>query len=156
MRTGTVLRASLAASALIPLALSAGAARADTLQEALTAAYNNNPTLAAARANQRANDENVPIQKAAGRPNVTATGQYLEFVKQSSTSFTSPERAVNGQLNLGIPIFSGGAVRNGVRGAEARVEAGRADLRGTESDIFTEVVAAYMAVSYTHLRAHET
>ena len=139
-------RAALAVSVLMPAALANGPARADTLQEALTAAYSNNPTLAAARANQRAVDEGVSIQKAAGRPSVTATGQYLEYVKQSSTSVISPDRAVTGQLNLGVPIFSGGAVRNGVRGAVARVEAGRADLRGTESDIFTQVVAAYMDV----------
>ncbi|MBX9897727.1 MAG: TolC family outer membrane protein [Qipengyuania sp.] len=145
MRIGRVLRAALAASALMP----PGAARADTLQEALTAAYRNNPTLAAARANQRATDEGVPIQKAAGRPSLTASSQYLEFVKKSSTSFISPDRAVNGQLNLGIPIYSGGAVRNGVRGAVARVEAGRADLRGAESDLFTQVVAAYMDVLRT-------
>lgn len=142
MRKGRVILAALAASALAPL----GAARADTLQEALTAAYRNNPTLAAARANQRATDENVAIQKAAGRPAVTATGQYLEFLKQGFSSFIRPERAVNGQLNLSVPVFSGGAVRNGIRGAEARVEAGRADLRGTESDIFSRVVAAYMDV----------
>lgn len=142
MRGTAILAAALAATALVPLA----GARADTLQEALTAAYQNNPTLAAARANQRATDEGVAIQKAAGRPNISATGQYLEFLKQSSTSFTSPERAINGQLNLGVPIFSGGAVRNGVRGAEARVVAGQADLRGSESDIFTETTAAYMDV----------
>jgi len=145
MRIGRVICAALAASALMPL----GAAHADTLQEALTAAYRNNPTLAAARANQRATDEGVPIQKAAGRPSLTASSQYLEFVKKSSTSFISPDRAVNGQLNLGIPIYSGGAVRNGVRGAVARVEAGRADLRGAESDLFTQVVAAYMDVLRT-------
>ena len=142
MRGLKTLPLALAATALAPI----GAAHADTLQEALTAAYVNNPTLAAARANQRATDEGVAIQKAAGRPNVTATGQYLEFVKQNSTSSFSPERAVNGQLNLGIPIFSGGAVKNGVRGAVARVEAGRADLRATESDIFGQTVAAYMDV----------
>lgn len=142
MRPVPIIAAALAASALVPLT----AARADTLQEALTAAYQNNPTLAAARANQRATDEGVAIQKAAGRPSITTTTSYLEFVKQSSTSFTSPERAINGQLNLGVPIFSGGAVRNGVRGAEARVDAGRADLRATESDIFTQVTAAYMDV----------
>ena len=142
MRNGRVLCAALAASALMPLS----AAKADTLQEALTAAYRNNPTLAAARANQRGNDENVPIQRSQGRPNVTASGQFLEYLKQSSDNGVSPDRAFNGQLNLGVPIFSGGAVRNGIRGAEARVEAGRADLRGTESDIFTQVTAAYMDV----------
>ena len=113
MARRTIGIAALTASALLPL----GATQADTLQEALTGAYQNNPTIAAARANQRANDESVPIQKSAGRPNVTTTGQYLEFVKQSSVSFTSPERAVNGQLNLGVPIYSGGAVKFGGRGA---------------------------------------
>ena len=68
------------------------------------------------RANQRANDENVPIQRSQGRPNVTATGQFLEYVKQSSDNGVSPDRAFNGQLNFGVPIFSGGAVRNGIRG----------------------------------------
>jgi outer membrane protein len=37
---------------------------AETLQEALTKAYQTNPTLAGARAGQRANDENVTIAKA--------------------------------------------------------------------------------------------
>ncbi|HEU4820505.1 MAG TPA: TolC family outer membrane protein [Qipengyuania sp.] len=146
MRKGGLRFLALSATALLPLPVLGGAAQADTLQEALTAAYSNNPTLAAARAGQRATDESVPIQKAAGRPGVTATGQYLEFVKQSSNSFIAPERAVNGQLNLSVPIYSGGAVRNGVRGAEARVEAGRADLRGTESSIFSQTVASYMDV----------
>jgi outer membrane protein len=146
MHKGGLRFLALGATAMLPLPVLGGAAQADTLQEALTAAYRNNPTLAAARAGQRATDESVPIQKAAGRPGVTATGQYLEFVKQSSNSFIAPERAVNGQLNLSVPIYSGGAVRNGVRGAEARVEAGRAELRGTESSIFSQTVASYMDV----------
>lgn len=134
-------------AAAAALVLQAGAAQADTLQEALTAAYRNNPTIAAARANQRANDENVAIQRSAGRPNVGVTAQYVENVaRESGNNGLSPDRALNGQLNLGVPIFSGGAVRNGIRGARARVEAGRADLRGTESDIFTQVTAAYMDV----------
>ncbi len=142
MRTGGVILLGLGATALLPLS----GAQADTLQEALTAAYRNNPTLAGARAGQRATDEEVPIQKSQGRPNLGTTGAYTEFVKQSSNSFVSPERALTAQANLSVPIYSGGAVRNGVRGAEARVAAGRADLRGTESSIFSQTVAAYMDV----------
>ncbi|MBL8656420.1 MAG: TolC family outer membrane protein [Altererythrobacter sp.] len=145
MNRGKVLGAALAATALVPLS----PARADTLQEALSAAYQNNPTLAGARATQRATDENVPIQKAAGRPSVTTTTAFTEFVKKASNSFIAPDRVVNSQLNVSVPLYSGGAVRNGVRGAVARVEAGRADLRGTESDIFTQVVTAYMDVLRT-------
>lgn len=128
------------------LTFPADGARADTLQEALTQAYLNNPTLVAARAQQRVTDEGVAIEKAAGRPGVTATAQYIEFLKRSSTSFTSPERAVSAGADLSVPIYSGGAVKNAVRAAEQRVDAGRADLRGTESAIFSQVVATYMDV----------
>lgn len=126
--------------------LAAAPAQADTLREALVDAYRANPTLEAARAQQRATDENVPIEKSAGRPDISATGQYVEFLKQSSTNFTTPERAINANIDLGVPIYSGGAVKNAVRAAEERVEAGQAELRATESSIFNQVVAAYMDV----------
>lgn len=51
----------LALGASISALAAAAPAQADTLQEALTEAYLNNPTLAAARAQLRATDENVPI-----------------------------------------------------------------------------------------------
>ena len=128
------------------LALAVAPAHADTLREALNGAYRTNPTLHAARAQQRATDESVPIEKSAGRPNASGSAQYIEFVKQSSTSFTAPERQLGAGVDLGVPIYSGGAVKNAVKAAENRVEAGQADLRGTESAIFTQTVAAYMDV----------
>jgi outer membrane protein len=121
-------------------------AAADTLRDALNGAYRTNPLLQGARAQQRANDENVPIEKAAGRPSADATVQYIEFVKQSSTSFTAPARSLGVSVDLGVPIYSGGAVKNAVKAAKTRVEAGQADLRGTESSIFSQTVAAYMDV----------
>lgn len=144
MRRGGVARLGLSGAAL-SLALAAPA-HADTLQEALTQAYLTNPTLMAARANQRATDETVAIERAAGRPGVTATGSYVEFLKQNTTNFSNPERAVSIGSDLTVPIYSGGAVRNAIRAAEQRVDAGRADLRATESAIFSQVVAAYMDV----------
>ncbi len=142
------LRSGLLAG--IGLLALAGQARAETqpstLQDALEAAYRTNPTLQAARANQRATDESVPIAKADGRPSITNTTSYTEFVKRSANNFTSPERVLNSQVQLGVPIYSGGGVRNAVKAAKTRVEAGQADLRGTESSIFSGVVAAYMDV----------
>ena len=121
-------------------------AQADTLREALAEAYRTNPNLQAARAQLRATDENVAIEKADGRPNVTAQGALTESLKQNSTSFFAPERALTANVDLGVPLYSGGAVKNSIRAAKERVEAGRADLRGTESAIFSQVVAAYMDV----------
>ena len=130
---------------LLAIAVS-GAGHADTLREALIAAYQTNPTLQSARARQRANDENVPIEKAAGRPSVTSQTTYTEFLRKSPNNFTSPDRVLSANLELGVPIYSGGSVRNAVKAAKTRVEAGQAELRGAESAIFSQVVAAYMDV----------
>ncbi len=137
---------------LRPALLLAGAsllavpAQADDLREALVLAYNTNPQLQAARAQQRAVDENVPIQRAEGLPGASATATYSEFLKTSFATPTSPDRQVSGQVSLGVPIYSGGGVKNAVRAAETRVEAGQADLRGVESGVFSQVVAAYLDV----------
>ncbi|MFA7602226.1 MAG: TolC family outer membrane protein [Novosphingobium sp.] len=146
-RAGPRLRL-LAGAALLAVA-AAGPAPAEDLREALVAAYNTNPTLQAARANQRATDENVPIEKARGRPSAGAEGAYSEFVRKSANNFTSPDRALSAQVSLAVPLYSGGAVRNSVKAAETRVEAGQADLRGTESAVFSQVVGAYMDVILT-------
>ena len=121
-------------------------ARADTLREALAQAYLNNPTLLAARAQQRATDETVPIERAAGLPDVAVNGALTEFLVQNSTNFFQPQRVLNVGVDLGVPLYNGGAVKNAIRAAQERVAAGRADLRGTESAIFSRVVAAYMDV----------
>ncbi|MBU6253120.1 MAG: TolC family outer membrane protein [Alphaproteobacteria bacterium] len=136
----------LAASALC-LPVHAGA---ETLRDALLKAYNSNPTLTGARAGQRANDENVPIARSTGLPNVSVSGLYNENVQNTSLSAGSlPGRTASGTANLSVPIFLGGAVSNAVGGAKARVESGQADLRSAEANVFTAVVAGYMDVIRT-------
>ncbi|QLC24009.1 TolC family outer membrane protein [Parasphingopyxis algicola] len=121
-------------------------APAETLRDALLEAYQTNPTLNAARAGQRANDENVPLTLADGRPSVSVTGFYNENVRTSANSFTAPARNTGAQADVTLPIFQGGTVRNRIRAARERVEAGQADLRSTEANLFTNVVAAYLDV----------
>ena len=124
-------------------ALAASPAQADTLREALARAYQGNPTITASRAQQRALDENVPIARAAGRPTLGTNAGVTENAIRSGNSFTTPARLAQAQLALNVPFYSGGAVRNSVRAAETRVEAGQYGLRGTEASLFTEVVGAY-------------
>lgn len=144
----------LAGSAsLLALTAMAAPAAADNLREALAQAYNTNPTLEAARANQRANDENVPIQHASGLPSSNITATHTEFLRQSANAFTAPERNLGVVAQVLVPVYSGGAVRNGIAAAKNRVEAGEADLRNTESTIFSQVVAAYMDVLRTEALA---
>ncbi|GLV27987.1 membrane protein [Sphingobium sp. TomTYG75] len=133
-----------AATAL--LLLNAGIAQAETLQGALAKAYRSNPTLTGTRAQQRATDETVPIRKADGRPNIGTTTEYQELLVKPARSFLAPDRSLVGTATVNVPIYQGGAVRNGVKAAQVRVQAGQANLRGTEASIFSQVVAAYMDV----------
>jgi len=138
--------AGLLAGAALLSAIGIEPSRADDLREALATAYRTNPTLLAARASQRAVDETVPIEKSNGLPSIDGQATYTELIKKSANSFTSPDRVFNGNVSLSVPIYSGGAVRNAVKAAKTRVQAGQADLRGTESAVFSQVVAAYMDV----------
>lgn len=141
------------AALLLSCAFVPAAAQADDLRDALASAYETNPTLLAARAQQRATDEDVPIQRAQGLHNVSVSANHIEFLRTSPNSFTAPERRFQGGVDMTVPVYSGGAIRNGIKAAKERVAAGQADLRGTESSIFSQVVAAYMDVLRTEALA---
>jgi outer membrane protein len=134
-------------SGTLVAALMASAASADTLREALVSAYNSNPTLTTQRETLRATDATVAIAKAAGRPQVSATVGVNRTITQSGVLVSTgkgPNLSVG--VDVSYPLFNGGSVRNSVRAAETRVEAGRATLAAVEGDVFTQAVAAYMDV----------
>lgn len=121
-------------------------ALADDLREALVAAYNTNPTLQGARATQRATDEGVPLARARALPSLSGQANYTRFLRQNPLSFVLLDSSKSVDVSLGLPVYSGGAVKNAIRAAKTRVEAGQEDLRATESGVFAQVVAAYMDV----------
>lgn len=127
-------------------AIVATPASAETLREALLKAYRTNPTITGQRAALRATDEGVPIARAAGIPSISANGGLVNDLVPSTNTLASPQRQSTANTQLTVPIYQGGAVRGAIRAAKTRVEAGRATLRGTESDLFTTTVGAYMDV----------
>ncbi len=133
-------------AALLASATLAAPAAADTLREALVSAYETNPSLTAAREGQKATNEGVPLAKANGRPDITAQPTYFENIMQDGGSSVTQARGFSVSGTISAPIYAGGGIRNAVRAAENRVEAGFANLRGTESAIFSAVVGAYMDV----------
>lgn len=139
--TRNLVIASLAA------ALLSGTANADTLREALISAYRTNPTLTGQRETLRGTDANVAIARAAGRPQVSATvGLNRDLARSGILDSGSKGPTVSVGADLSVPLFNGGSVRNNIRAAETRVEAGRATLRAVEGDIFVAAVSAYMDV----------
>ncbi len=132
---------------LLPALLAYGeSAHADTLGEALAAAYANNPTLTGAREGQKVINESVPLAKANGRPDAVLQPSLTENIITDNTGSVTQGRSFNSSLNITAPLYAGGGVKNAIRAAENRVEAGFANLRATESAIFSAVVGAYMDV----------
>ena len=121
-------------------------ASATSLLAALAAAYANNPTLNAARAEQRAIDEGVPQALAGHRPTVTGTLSASAAWSQNSVTGTTVTYPRSASIAVEQPIFSGGRVVNGIKAAETAVLAGRESLRNTEQTILLDAVTAFMNV----------
>lgn len=115
------MKAGLVGAALLGSAAMAAPAMAETLREALIGAYETNPNLTAARENQRATNEGVPLAKSNGRPTANVQPTYFENVLQSSGSSVTQARGITVNGTISAPLYAGGGVKNAVRAAENRV-----------------------------------
>jgi outer membrane protein len=131
------------------LAAPGNGAFADTLQDALVAAYSTNPQLAAERARQRAVDENVSIARAGWRPTIIMTGSYGYQHSRTTIGFApgiTQTHPASGNVTATQPIFDGLRTPYAIREAKAQVRAGRASLDSVEQDVMLAVVTAYVNV----------
>jgi outer membrane protein len=127
--------------------LLASAAAADTLRDALVSAYRSNPTLTAQREALKATDATVAIARAGGRPQVSGTvGINRDLSRNGILDTGGKGPTLSTGVDVSLPLFNGGSVRNSINAAKSRVDAGRATLRAVEGDVFTQAVAAYMDV----------
>ena len=131
------------------VALAAAApAHADTLKEALTGAYQHQPD-ARGRARQPARDRRKRADRQGRRAAVAQRHRHLHRIRQAELRLASsrPTASLGGQAQP-RRCRSIRAARSGTasRPPKTRVEAGQADLRATESSLFSQVVAAYMDV----------
>ena len=133
----------MAAVGAVALLTGAMANAAETLTEALVKTYAGNPTIMAQRAQLRSLDEGVAAARAAGRPQLSGTAGVNQDLFQTGGG---AGRNVSAGVDVSYPLFNGGRVRNSIRAADERVLAGRANLKATEGDVFTEAVGAYMDV----------
>jgi outer membrane protein len=144
------VRRFLGASLLVFVTAVPVEVRAESLVDALAAAYANNPELNAARAELRAIDENVPLAKSGLRPRIAA-GAEVGAVHRHVDPERGPEMSEttrSGQLALTLtqPVFQGFRVRNGIRQAQAQVLSGRAALLSAEQNLLLDGVQTYMDV----------
>jgi outer membrane protein len=131
--------------AILATALVSGGARATTLQQALVSAYTGNPTLTGDRAALRSVDENAAIARAEGRPQISVNANAVQGLT-GLRDVNGYNRAILAGGTVQMPLFQGGRVRNQIRSADARAEAGRSELLGVEGDTLSSAVAAYVDV----------
>lgn len=124
------------------------AASAETLREALAAAYRYNPRLDAERARLRATDEEVARANSGYRPQIFGQAD-VGFQNQNLRPDSLAEGRTNPKgyaVNLNQNLFNGFQTTNAVREAEAGVRAGREALRRVEAEVLLEAAAAYADV----------
>jgi outer membrane protein len=138
------------AGAVLLAGLASGPVSAQTLPEALAAAYANNPTLQAARARLRATDENVPQALSGWRPTVTLQGR-AGYADGTSTNVRDGRRDAErnllaGSATLVQPLYRGGRTVAQTRRAESQVLAERANLIAIEQQVLLDAITAYVNV----------
>jgi outer membrane protein len=147
------IRTSLVALVAIGLG-SSSFAHAETLEDALVAAYTGNAALMAQRAQLRATDELVPQALSNWRPTVKLSADAAE--NSSATNANNilhppPPEQTNlftrdGQFTISEPLYRGGRTVAATDEAEAQVKAAREQLATTEQSVLLGVVTAYLDV----------
>jgi outer membrane protein len=137
-------------------------AGAETIEAALTRAYENNPQLNAQRAIVRQDDEAVPQALSGYRPTITANATVgREYTNTKNiippTPPLLPSGASFGDRGLTTPysvgatasqtFFNGERTANSVRAAESKVSAARETLRVMEQSVLLAAATVYMDVS---------
>jgi outer membrane protein len=117
------------------------AANAETLADAIEAAYATNPTLGAAGARQDSLGETIEQARAAGRLTASAdvAAGYDRF---------DYDKGGDGTVSADLPIWTGGRVKSAVRAAKGDVAAGEEGLHDTRAAVLESVVGAYADLLY--------
>jgi outer membrane protein len=146
--TRLAMTATVAFSAL--LAAAGAHAQTKTLQDAMIAAYSNNPTLQSARAALRAVDENVPAALAGWRPQVSVTGTsgpaWARLNSGSPSEVNENRYVTTGSATVTQPIYRGGKTVASTNQAENKVLSQRAALLAQEEQTLSDTATAFVNV----------
>lgn len=149
----------LAALIILAGAIAPAPAPPETLADAIERAYRTNPTLSAARYDQRATDEELAQARALLRATtqVELSAGYDHTVAGRTTQAGRPlidqllgntidRNDVLARLTLDQPLWTGGRATAAIQAAEGDIRAGRAALRGSEGDLLANVISTFLDV----------
>lgn len=125
------------------------AAHAETLQDALTAAWLNNPGLDQQRDAADIAEERITQARAQRRPRVDLFSgyEYRSIDSNRPFSFNAGDFPVaTAQLETRLPLYTGGRLNAGVRQAEAGAMAADAQLESAGQTLLLDTVTAYVDI----------
>jgi len=138
-------RGVLSVGALVVLA--GTGAEAQSLKNAMIAAYRHNPGLQSQRYKARASDEAVPRALSGYRPRLVGDAYYGGTTDRHAIGGPGSLQQTYGYgLKIEQPLFDGFQTRNGVLEAEAGVRASRHELKARENEILLQTAGAYLDV----------
>lgn len=127
-------------------------ASAETLKEALAAAYDSNPQLMAQRAAVRAVDEGVSAATSGFLPQVNGNGTFqrgsgdFQRIGVDPSAINQDVNSDNYQVNVDQNLFNGFQDFNSRKQAVRTVRASREQLISVEQQVLLDAVTAYMNV----------
>lgn len=129
-----------------------------TLEEAVLQALQNNPTPKAARAQLAASLARIGISRAAGGPaaslggsasnqrNINPPNNSNNAGNGGNTNNSASSTSEQLSLNISLPVYTGGRVKNSRRQAEALARAQLATAQQTEQELGAQTILGYLSV----------
>ena len=122
-------------------------AHAETLADAITAAYQSNPNIQAQRAAMRALDENYTQARAAyGLQASASVSETYGWVQNVVGKENRDATTQSNQLSLSQALYTNGRYAARLAGVEAQIKGARENLRRIEMDLLVRVTNAYISV----------
>lgn len=140
-------RGILATCAVGAMAVASAPALADTLEEAVLAAYEENPNIEQTRAFTRIADEGVTQAKALYGPQVNLLAEHNFAYNRNvvpGTTFSNDGFSTRAEITLDQPIFTFGRLASNLDVATATRQSRVEDLRFESQTLIFNVVSAYM------------
>ncbi|HEX4296873.1 MAG TPA: TolC family protein, partial [Devosia sp.] len=122
-------------------------AHAETLREALTSAYTNNPDILSALLNVKATAENIALAKGEKLPTIGASASVSDSYTAGEDVSTIGSNLTGGVgLSYNQTLFDNFKSDADIEAARALTEASRYALQNSEQNVLLAVVEAYMDV----------
>lgn len=121
-------------------------ANAETIFEAMSEAYNTNPTLHGERATSGAANEEAALARSGFRPNIAVGGSYTDSHTRKTGSNTVDGYSKGYKGTITQSVFNGFQTYNSVKAADSSAKAELQNLYSVEQSVLLSASAAYLDV----------